>query len=989
MNGTTFQRLEELFTAALALAPDARDAYLKAVCAGDDRLKRKLRGLIGAHEADDGFLGVPADSSVTVVNGLGDRKVAGRRIGQYTIRRVIARGGMGIVYEAEQDRPRRIVALKVMRPGLLHASSRQRFQHEVETLGRLQHPNIARIYEADIHEDAAVPGEAVPFFAMEYIEGRPLIEYAVHNHLDTRPRMGLLIQVCQAVHFAHQRGIIHRDLKPENILVVNESEPRRSPAAEQQSTRGTSPSSMVTPRTRASAPTDGLSSAASHDTGALSLGRPKILDFGIAKATGTDVQITTLQTDVGEVIGTVPYMSPEQLLGDSRDLDARSDVYALGVLMFELLAGRLPHDIENKPVAEVMRIVRDEKTPSLSTISKVFRGDIETIVGKAMEKEKTRRYQSAHELAADIERYLTDKPIAARGDSAWYTLQKTLRRHKLVSTLSSLILVVIGVALVVSIGFWRQAVTERDRTETALQEASAVNSFLQDMLGSINPEIARGRIVSVREIVDEASRELDTRFADQPLVRASLHATIGNTYLKLGEYGVSEPHLRSAYDIRLREQGPEHEKTLSSIDDLGRLLTEMERLDEAEQVLASARTTAERVLGPEHESTLSLQKNYAYLLDWQGRVDEAEALYRSVLAIEKRSFDDHHHATLVTMNNLATMIELKGDYAGAEELYQEVYETRLRNLGPDHPATLLAQSNLAQGMANLGRLSEAESTLRQAKAGMERILGHDHPTTLNTINSLGTCLNDQGRYAESEKLYRENMEILRRVLGPTHDATMLARNNIATALISQDRFAEAEVVLKEDLAVFRNKYGDEDYRTLTRMHNLASAIDGQKRFGESEALLRTVLETRRRVLGDLHPDTLSSLNNLAWNLFDQGRAGEAEPMFRQAVDGYSQTMPEGHWIVAVYRGGLGNCLTSLQRFEEAEALLLESYEVEHKVLGPDHKFTKKVAGYLEELYEAWGYPEKAAEYRTLSSMLESSGEESDGDAGSVDVTAND
>lgn len=977
MNETNIHQLEELFTETIALDVDARDAHLERVCAGDDRLRRKLQALIDAHGTDDGFLRVAADSTSPTPSPLPQSDVAGRRLGRYTIRRIVARGGMGIVYEAEQDRPRRIVALKVMRPGLVHASARQRFQHEVETLGRMQHVNITRIYEAGIHEDPVVPGEAVPFFAMEYIDGKPLIEYANLHKLDARLRLELMIQVCRAVHFAHQRGIIHRDLKPENILVVNESGAVTHVATEQQESAPATDSKC--PSRQAASTSD--ATAALDDTVSMRCGRPKILDFGIAKATGTDVQIMTLQTDAGDIIGTVPYMSPEQLSGDSRDLDIRSDVYALGVLMFELLANRLPHEVRNKPVAEVMRIVRDEEPPPLSTLDRSYRGDIEIIVSKALEHDKNRRYQSAQELADDIERYLKDRPIAARGDSTWYTLRKSLRRHKLAATMTSLIAVVISVALVISIGFWRQAVIERDRTATALRDASAVNRFLDDMLGSIDPEIAQGRDMSVREIVDDAARVLDTRFANQPVVRASLHVTLGDAYMNLGEYEKSETHLRKAYELRLREQGPENEQTLAAMNDLGRLLTEMEHLDEAESLNTAAEEIALRVLGPEHELTISLQNNHAYLLDWRGRVDEAETLYRRLLALEQRVLGDDSHLTSITRNNLATLIELKGDYAGAEELFRDVCEERLKNLGPAHPATLLARSNVAQVIARLGRLAEAEAMLRETVGGLKHVLGADHPTTINALNSLGTCLDDQGRYAESEKLYRANLETLQDDVGPTHDAVMLARNNLAASLLHQKKFSEAEDILRADVAVFRDKYGEEDRRTLIAMHNLARAVEGQDRPGEAEALLRSVLETRRHVLGPDHPDTLNSLNNLAWTIFDQGRPAEAEPLFKQAVKGYAEAMPEGHWIVAVARGGWGNCLTSLGRFEAAEAELLESYRVEREVLGPDHELTRKVSGYLAALYEAWGNPARAAGYRPAGSISSSVEESPAGDAG--------
>ena len=857
--------------------------------------------------------------------------------------REIGRGGQAAVYLGIQRSTKRRTAIKVLLDGAFSSEvNRRRFEREIELVAGLRHPNILRVYDSGVSQDGH------PYCVMEYIEGIPLDEHIANvkksksQKAKNRAILSLFVEICEAVNYAHQRGVIHRDLKPSNIRID-------------------------------------------------SAGRAQILDFGLAKATedeSTRLPGQSAMTLTGQFLGSLAWASPEQAKGDSSSLDIRTDVYSLGVMLYHALVDKFPYDVSGS-VHDVLDNILNAEPVRPSSIRHEIDDELQAIILKCLNKAPERRYQTAGELASDLRCYLAGEPIAARADSTWYVLRKTFHRHKLATFTTALILMVIGVALVVSIGFWRQAVSQRDRTETALLEASAVNKFLQDMLSSIDPEIAQGRAVSVRELVDEASKTLDKRFAHQPLVRASLHATIGNAYLNLGEFEKAQPHLREAYDIRLAEQGPEHEQTLSSMNDLGRLLTEMERLDEAEHLLASAKVTAARVLGPTHKLTISLQGNYAYLLDWMGRTEEAEALYRRVLAAQERSPGTDRHAATITKNNLATMIELRGDYAGAEKLYRQVYETRLDLRGPDHPSTLLAQSNVAQVMVSLGRLSEAEAALRQVSDAMKRVLGPDHPTTLNALNSLGTCLNDQGRYEEAAQLYRRNIVTLRRILGPTHDATMLAQNNLATALLHLDKFVEAESVLRHNLRVYTKKYGDEDYRTLLVMHNLSRAIEGQKRPGEAEALLRTVYETRRKVLGELHPETLTTLNNLAFTVLDQNRAGEAEPLFRQTVSGFEQAMPEGHWIVAVARGGLGKCLTSLRRFKEAETQLLAAYKIERKTLGPDHKFTKNTAGYLAALYEAWGHPEKAAQYRTSTPVLASGDEESDGDTGGNDADAGD
>ncbi|MCI0365071.1 MAG: serine/threonine protein kinase, partial [Phycisphaerales bacterium] len=389
-----FRRAGEVFQAAARLDLQAREPFIIEQSGGDAELLAQLRALLRADQLPPGVLDQPAlgdsisvaevESTVRSARELPDR------IGHYRIVRVIGEGGMGVVYEAEQDEPRRRVALKVIRPGMMSASLLRRFRHEAQMLGQLKHPGIAQIYEAGT-ADQGEGGQ--PYFAMELVTGRPLLDYAQAHRLGTRQRLELMARICDAVHHAHLNGVIHRDLKPVNILVVDES-----------------------------SQTQILQSQA--------FAQPKILDFGIARATEADIQTVTLRTDVGHLLGTIAYMSPEQAAGDPAQLDIRSDVYALGVIAYELLSGRLPYNVQGKLIHEAVRIIRDDEPSRLSSISRVFRGDVETIIAKALEKEKDRRYQSAAEFASDIRRYLSEQPIAARPASRLYQFRKFARRNK-------------------------------------------------------------------------------------------------------------------------------------------------------------------------------------------------------------------------------------------------------------------------------------------------------------------------------------------------------------------------------------------------------------------------------------------------------------------------------------------------------------------------------------------------------------------------------
>mgnify|MGYP002633698002 CR=1 FL=1 len=442
----------------------------------------------------------PSEPAPTVVRDSEPGVPAGApRVPGYRVLDTLGEGGMGTVYRAEQASPRRIVALKVIKPGVLSPEHLHRFARETEVLGRLQHIGIAHIYEAGTAE-----GGRAPYFAMEYIAGEPLTTHAETRRLDTRARLALMADICDAVHHAHQRGVIHRDLKPANILVTES-------------------------------------------------GQPKILDFGIARVTDADVR-ATMGTDLGQLVGTLPYMSPEQVGGDPLDLDTRSDVYTLGVILFELLAGRRPYPL-GRQLTEAARIITEEEPPSLGTLDRAWRGDVEAIAARSLEKEKTRRYQSAAELAADIRRYLGNEPIEARPLTTLYQLRKFTRRHTALVGGAAATVAALLIGLVATGYFMVQAQAERDRATAEAGKARAINTFLQETLGAANPYEGTGREVTVLEALDVATEQIAASFAEQPEIRAAVEHTIGSTYSDLAEHDRAEPLLRSALAIR-RELSP-------------------------------------------------------------------------------------------------------------------------------------------------------------------------------------------------------------------------------------------------------------------------------------------------------------------------------------------------------------------------------------------------------------------------------------------------
>ena len=715
-------------------------------------------------------------------------------IGDYRILALLGEGGMGTVYQAEQLNPQRIVALKVIRSGISSDNVLRRFKREAEALGRLQHPGIAQIYEAGTADSGLGPQ---PYFAMEFIQGERLREYAMGGRLTTPERLALMVQVCEAVHHAHLRGIIHRDLKPGNILV---------------------------------------------DTN----GHAKVLDFGVALLTDSDAHATR-QTDLGQLVGTLAYMSPEQVLADPQGLDIRSDVYALGVILYELLASKMPYATQGKAMHEVVRAIREEEPAPLSAIHNSYRGDIDTIVTKALEKDKTRRYASAAELAGDIRRYLADEPITARPPSAAYQVSKFARRHKtLVAGIASVFLaLVIGV-----VASTREAVRahkaelaaeeQRKRADQEATAARAVSDFLQNDLlaqaSASNQSSKPDPELKVRTALDRAAARIHGKFEQQPELEAAIQDTIGRTYYQLGLYPEARKQLERALDLYRRTLGEENPKTLTTMSRLGRTAWLQAEYPEAGTLLSRAVLVQRRVLGTDNPDTLYSMNNLANVYRAQGKDSEAEALYSQTLEIRRRVLGPEHPDTLTSTNNLANVYWSQGKYAQAETLYRQAMTTQRRVLGPEHPDTLLSMGNLADTVSKQGKYAEAETLFAQVIEISRRVTGRDHPRTLGFLSDSGTMYQRQGKFALAEANIKEALAGRRRTLGSDHPETMEGAADLALALLSQRKFVESERLAREALEFNRKKSPDELPRFRAESL-LGASLSGQKKYGDAEALL--------------------------------------------------------------------------------------------------------------------------------------------------------
>ncbi len=893
---------------------------------------------------------------------------------------------MGEVWLAEQTIPvHRQVALKVIKAGMDTARVVMRFEIERQVLAVMSHPAIAQVF------DAGATPQGRPYFAMEFVRGEPITTYCNRNGLSTRQRIDLFLQVCDGVHHAHQKGIIHRDLKPSNILVT----------------------------LRDDRPV------------------PKIIDFGLAKATTSQLTDRTVLTDFGVLVGTPEYMSPEQADPTSPDIDTRSDVYALGVILYELLTTMLPFDanvLRAKGIDELRRTIRDAEPTRPSTrltaqdetarteqthgtnavdLARQLRGDLDWITLRALEKDRTRRYGSVSDFAADLRRHLNNLPVIASPPSTWYRVSKFVRRHRVgVSVAATLVAMLVAFAATTGIQARRIAL-ERDRANREAEIAKAVNDFLQNDLlaqagasAQARPDTKPDPDLKVRTALDRAAAGIEGKFAAQPLVEASIRHTIGKTYEDLGLYPEAEKHMARALDLR-RRVGEQDATLVAGLGDMAGVHIKQGDYDRADRLLASALQTARRAFGEQHPQTLATVSRLGRLYLQQGKHSEAEALYLRLLEDRRRVLGEHHRDTLDTLDALASLYWRQGKYAQAEPVRAKVVDLQRRVLGEEHPETLTSMNNLAllssyQGKhaeaealfirvlgmmrrvlgeehletmittGNLGivyfrqgRHSEAEAVFEKTLGIKQRVLGETHPETLTSMNNLAVLYRAEGKYPQAEALYLQVLERLRRVLGEQHPNTLLTMNGLALLYGLQGRNAKAEVLYTKVLDVQRRVLGQEHPDAISTMSNLASLYVKEGKNAEAEPLLVRVEDVRRRVLGEQHPDTLRSMTSVGSIYERAGKYDQAESVLRSALNGYQKTLPES-WERYNCESLLGASLIGQRRYEEAEPLVTSGYTAmsKRKATMPAGSTSAldEARQRIIQLYRRWKKPEKLAEW---------------------------
>ncbi len=910
-------KIKEIVGAALERGPEGRSAFLDQACSQNPALRAEVESLLAAH-ADANQLSKPP-WTVTADEANSEIKT----VGPYRLIQELGVGGMGQVWLAEQTEPvHRRLALKLIKAGMYDASTVLRFQAERQSLAIMEHPAIAKVF------DAGATPQGQPYLAMEYVDGLPITHYFDHKKLSIPERLRLFVRVCEGVQHAHQKAIIHRDLKPSNILVTE---------------------------------ADGKP-------------LPRIIDFGLAKPSLPHFRGETLFTQAGALVGTPGYMSPEQADSNVRDVDTRTDVYSLGVVLYELLTGELPFDTKNwkkQSLDEILRQLRetDPQLPSTKIssnrdtaaacaqardteprqLANLLRGDLDWIALKTLEKDRERRYGTPSELAADIERYLENKPIVARPSSRVYRLRKYAQRHRVaVATATAVVLLLFGLAIRESLQA-RRIARERDRANLEAETAKETADFLVRLFEVADPGEARGKSITANEILDRASQRIETGLDRQPLVRARLQLTMAEVYKGLGLYNSSAHLAERSWIDRRSALGDADPATLSSRSELGDSLRFLGKLDEAETHLRATLESQRTAKGSESLDFLETEARLGVVDYNKGSLKDADILLLSAVTGLRR-------LGAPGAPELVDALQWLGQTYRDEDKRREALAVQLESLelaqkinGSDHPSTLSALDALGLLYWDLGRLDEAESYLRQSLDASRRVLGANHTDTLTTTLNLGLVLLDRQKYADGETAFRAALEGYRKTLGADHAYTLTAMGNLCSDLTLQKKFSEAEGFCRQALAERRRTLGEDHRATLMSIDTLGVFYLAAHRLPEAESTFRDAYERRRRVLGPDNSNTLISMGHLGEVILERGRTREAAELLNTAADRARATLPPTDLTLPNLLTKWGRCLLTMQRKEEAKSTLQDAVRLYTKTLSPDDSRTRSAESLLAQV----------------------------------------
>jgi serine/threonine protein kinase len=879
-----WQKVEQLLHEALRLAEDERATFLDRACGSDTELRAELNSLLLVGEdLGDEFLNSPLRGVLEREIGEIDSATVlaiGQIVAQrFQLIRKLGEGGMGQVWLAEQLAPvRRQVALKLIKAGMYDEAVVQRFQSERQSLAIMDHPAIAKVF------DAGTTPQGQPYLVMEFVPGLPITEYCDQHKLSIKDRLELFIQACEGVQHAHQKAIIHRDLKPSNILVIE---------------------------------VDGKPA-------------PRIIDFGLAKATAAHISGESLFTQLGQFIGTPGYMSPEQVNLGEHDIDTRTDVYTLGVVLYVLLTGLQPFETrrrEKPSLEDWLRQLREEEPPNPSTkvsgdkdtssatadarrtepkqLISQLRGDLDWITMKALERDRTRRYGTPSELAADLRRFLNHEPVVARPASAAYRSRKYFRRHRVAMSAGAGLLLVLAAFSVIQALQLREttlerdhAKQERDRADQERDRATRIAAFMSNMFKVPDPSEARGNSVTAREILDRAANDIGKGLAQDPDVQSQMLYEMANTYNNLGLHARAHELAQRALDARQSSHGAVDRKTLESMAQLGLILHVEGHDADAESLSRRALAEQRQVLGSDDPLTLETADDLATVLKTLGRYIEAEKLEREAVDSSTRRLGPESALTLRAKNHLGSILFYEGHAADAEKVLRPALDMERRVWGPDHPETIKGLAMLAISLHHQNHFAEAESLYREVLVASGRVLGAEHPSTAIAMGNLASILADEGHSPESLTLQRQALAIFSRTLGPDHPSTLMCELNLSRGLRNEGQSREAESMQRAILAAENRAHGPEYPDTLLAQSELAKTLFTERRYADAEKLARESFDIQLRKFGPRHRDVMDTLQRLGMAMALNHHYSQAKSLFTDVIDKARDSQGSGNpWYV--------------------------------------------------------------------------------------------
>jgi len=869
MDSARWDRIQALFHDTADLPPSEQQAYLAMACGGDPELMADVLAML----EEDARSSLLDRDMAQVASRLLDEAVpaalAAQRFGPYRITRVLGEGGMGVVYLAERDDLGNVAAIKVLRDAWLSPARRERFLSEQRTLAQLNHPSIARLY------DAGTLAEGTPWFAMEYVEGLPLTEYCGRHDCAVAERLRLFRLVCEAVQYAHQHAVIHRDLKPSNILVKGD-------------------------------------------------GAVRLLDFGIAKQIESLGEATD-QTRTGLRLMTPAYAAPEQVRGER--IGVHTDVYALGVILYELLAGRLPFDLANlSPAqAEVMVAGHEPQRPSAvakqthsagQPVSKAAWADLDVLCLTAMHKDPARRYRSVEAVIRDVDHFLGGEPLEARPDTIHYRVGKFLRRNRRAVAAAALVSVLV-VGLVVF--FLVRLTIARNTAVAQAARTERIQEFMTNLFEGDDKEAGPADSLRVVTLLDRGLEQARTLDRD-PTVQSDLYETLGSIYRKLGKFDQSDQLLRQTLDRRTKLFGPESPQVAESLVALGELRSE------------------------------------------QAKFDEAERLVRQGLEIEKRKLAPSDPAIATGTLALGRVLEGRGAYDRAIQVLQEA--VRLRSAESPGTAELGASlTELANAHFYAGQYDISEALNQRAVALYRTLYGEHHPLVADALINLGAIQFERGNYTEASRYDREALDITRAWYGADHPETASTMNILARALVFEKRLDEAKSMLEQALAIQERAYGPVHPRVASALNELGSIALRRRELEEAEARFRRTADIYRAVYGDKHYLIAVALSNLASVSVERHEWARAETLYRQVVARFTDALSANHSYTAIARIKLGRALLGERRYAEAQRESLAGYEILSKQASPSVSWLQNAREDLAAEYEALRQPKKAEQMR--------------------------